>query len=355
MHVFFNSGMPTIYFWLTLFLLAIALDNIFSLRRKRKETKEKLAEIYYQKLNQEKAKETETQRKKEEIKAEAKKKKEEAKLKAAEIKRKKVEAKAETKRKKEEAKLRAAEIKRKKELAISKAAELKRKKEEIKARLSEEKEKKEEAKRKKNEAEEIPDETKIKIEKIANFEVIDIEQLSEKVSSLRHLGIGVSDAPTVMEVDDLRSPETLMDFKRNKVAIKPTQKMLKDIAIEPEARLAYIEETGIDVEPLWIQHKEFPWLFARLCGISDDYNHIVEIKCGATAYIQARNNKITDYCNVQLQHMMMVTGLDKIDYWCFWQGRKGILQIVERDEEFIDKLFQAELEFINNLNKEEDQ
>jgi len=330
MDVFYNSGMPTIYFWLTLFFFAIALDNIYSLRRKRKETKEKLAEIYYQKLDQEKAQEAETKRKKD-------------------------DAETEAKRKKEEVKLRAAEIKRKKELAISKAAELKQKKEEIKARLSKEKKEKAEAKRKEEEPDVKLNETKIKIEKIANFEVIDTQQLMDKVRALRHSGIGVSDAPTVMEVDDLRSPETLMDLKKNKVIIKPTQKMLKDIAIEPEARLAYIEETGIDVEPLWLKHKEFPWLFARLCGISDDYNHIVEIKCGATAYLQARNNKITDYCNVQLQHMMMVTGLDKIDYWCFWQGKKGILQVVKRDDEFIDKLFQAELEFIKDLNNEEDQ
>ena len=158
-----------------------------------------------------------------------------------------------------------------------------------------------------------------------------------------------------MEVDDLRTPETLIDIKRNKVNTKPTQKMLKELSIEPEARVAYIEEKGIEVEPLWLQHNEFPWLIARVSGISSDYRHIVEIKSGATAYVQARNKKITDYCNVQLQHLMMITGLDKIDYWCYWQGRKGILQVVERDDEFIDKLFQAELEFINSLTNEEDQ
>ena len=191
MDVFYNSGMPTIYFWLTLFFFAIALDNIYSLRRKRKETKEKLAEIYYQKLDQEKAQEAETKRKKD-------------------------DAETEAKRKKEEVKLRAAEIKRKKELAISKAAELKQKKEEIKARLSKEKKEKAEAKRKEEEPDVKLNETKIKIEKIANFEVIDTQQLMDKVRALRHSGIGVSDAPTVMEVDDLRSPETLMDLKKIK-------------------------------------------------------------------------------------------------------------------------------------------
>ena len=42
----FNDRKPTTYLWLALIILAIALDKVFSLSRKRKEKKAKKAEIY---------------------------------------------------------------------------------------------------------------------------------------------------------------------------------------------------------------------------------------------------------------------------------------------------------------------
>ena len=361
MHVFFNSGMPTIYFWLTLFLLAIALDNIFSLRRKRKETKEKLAEIYYQKLNQEKAKEAETQRKKEDIKAEAKKKKEEAKLRAAEIKRKKVEAEAEAKKKKEEAKLRAAEIKRKKELAISKAAELKRKKEEIKARLSEEKEKKEETKlradeikRKEEEAELELNETKVIIEKSANFKVLYFDQKSDEWMKLIKDSIDESDAPIIMELDTAISADDLLFTKKRKDQKRYRSKILKQLSLKPEARSAYINKTELELERMCIKHNKFPWLIASLDGISSDFESIVEFDCSASSYWKAKNNKISDISYAKLQHLLMVSGSNTIDYWCYWPGKEGILQKVERNDPYINSLFKSQLEFVNNLINEYD-
>ena len=93
--LFFNSGKPTIYFWLGLIFSAIALDNIFSLRRKRKEAKVKLAEIKLAEIKLAEIKLAEKAKIKEAVDlANAKLEQEKAKFRTAEIKRKKEEAKA---------------------------------------------------------------------------------------------------------------------------------------------------------------------------------------------------------------------------------------------------------------------
>ncbi|WP_416688333.1 MutH/Sau3AI family endonuclease [Candidatus Pseudothioglobus sp. Uisw_041] len=96
--VFFNSGKPTIYFWLALIFSALALDNIFSLKRKRKESRVKLAEIKLAEIKQsaEKAKIKEAV-----DLANVKLEQEKAKFRAAEIERKKEEAKAKLAEKKQ--------------------------------------------------------------------------------------------------------------------------------------------------------------------------------------------------------------------------------------------------------------
>ena len=93
--LFFNSGKPTIYFWLGLIFSAIALNNIFSLRRKRKEAKVKLAEIKLAEIKLAEIKLAEKAKIKEAVDlANAKLEQEKAKFRTAEIKRKKEEAKA---------------------------------------------------------------------------------------------------------------------------------------------------------------------------------------------------------------------------------------------------------------------
>ena len=85
-------------------------------------------------------------------------------------------------------------------------------------------------------------------------------------------------------------------------------------------------------------------------GITDDFSHIVEIKCGRSAYSQANKGKVPSSYYGQLQHRLLITGLDTVDYWCYWLGAKGILQTVNRDESYIRRLLQAEMEFTKILN-----
>jgi putative phage-type endonuclease len=182
------------------------------------------------------------------------------------------------------------------------------------------------------------------------FYVIDLEQGTEEWLAWRHSGIGASDAPTVMGENRFQSASDLLHQKRNKTDVESNEQMMLGKSLEQEARDLYVDETGMPVKPLCLQSKEHPWLIASLDGITDDYSHIVEIKCGRSAYWQAHKGKVPDYYYGQLQHQLMITGLDAIDYWCYWSGQKGILQTISRNDTYITRLLRAEKAFIKELN-----
>jgi putative phage-type endonuclease len=183
------------------------------------------------------------------------------------------------------------------------------------------------------------------------FHVIDLEQGTEEWLDWRHSGIGASEASTVMGDNRFQSPSELLYQKKNKINTEPNEKMRLGTSLEPEARDLYIEETGMQIEPLCLQSKEYSWLIASMDGITDDYSHIVEIKCGKSAYWQANKGTVPSYYYGQLQHQLMITGLDYVDYWCYWPGYKGILQAVTRDKPYIRRLLQAEMEFMDQLDE----
>lgn len=180
--------------------------------------------------------------------------------------------------------------------------------------------------------------------------MLNLEQGTEAWLNWRHSGIGASEASIVMNDNKFQSPSELLYQKRNKINTEPNEKMLLGTSLEPEARDLYIEETDMLVEPLCLQSKKYSWLIASMDGITYDYNHIVEIKCGQSAYWQANKGKVPSYYYGQLQHQLMITGLKSVDYWCYWPGYKGILQVVNRDESYIKRLLQAEIEFMDKLN-----
>jgi putative phage-type endonuclease len=181
--------------------------------------------------------------------------------------------------------------------------------------------------------------------------VLDLEQGTEEWLDWRHSGIGASEASTVMGDNRFQSSSELLYQKRNKINTEPNEKMRLGTSLEQDARDLYIEETGMPVEPLCLQSKEHSWLIASMDGITDDYGHIVEIKCGKSAYWQANKGKVPSYYYGQLQHQLMITGLDSVDYWCYWPGYKGILQTVTRDKPYTRRLLQAEMEFMEQLDE----
>ena len=195
--------------------------------------------------------------------------------------------------------------------------------------------------------------SKVRTEKTSlGFNVLHFEQGSKEWLEWRHTGIGASDASTVMGDNRFESPEELLHAKKNRINEPPNEAMKKGTRLEPIARDLYISETGIKVVPLCLQDKKYPWIIASMDGITKDFTHIVEIKCGKSAYWQARKRiGPPDYYYGQLQHQMMITGLKEVDYFCYWPDETSVLQVVKRDENYIKSMFRAEQEFMRRLNE----
>ena len=182
-----------------------------------------------------------------------------------------------------------------------------------------------------------------------HFKIIELEQGTQQWLNWRHSGIGASDASTIMGENRFKSPDELLHEKKHKIDTKPNEKMRKGTALEPKARSLYQKNTKKVVQPICIQSNSYSWIIASLDGISNDYKSLVEIKCGESAYRQAARGIVPDYYFGQLQHQLMVTGLNLLDYWCYWPGEKGILIKVKRDNSYIKRLFKQEEKFYQSM------
>ncbi|SVE05108.1 uncharacterized protein METZ01_LOCUS457962, partial [marine metagenome] len=164
----------------------------------------------------------------------------------------------------------------------------------------------------------------------------------------RHKGIDSNDAISIILAGEWT--DKLLHSKRDKDNIENSQELDLNPDLIQEARDQYEEKSGIKVFPLFIQDRRFPWLQASIDGFSEDFNKIVKISSTDEAYKNAEKNI---FPKTQLQHLLMITGLEEIDYWCYLQNKKGILMTVSRDQSFISKLYKAEKEFAEKLNMKE--
>ena len=80
-------------------------------------------------------------------------------------------------------------------------------------------------------------------------------------------------------------------------------------------------------------------------GITEALDAVVEIKCGDSVYRKTSDcGRPPDYYYGQLQHILAVTGLPAIDFWCYLPGLPELLVPVERDDAYIRRLLEAEFE-----------
>ena len=182
----------------------------------------------------------------------------------------------------------------------------------------------------------------------SEYFIVEFQQGSKEWLQWRHQGIGASDAPTVMGENRFENPSNLMRQKQGPVKFtnRQNERMALGTQLEPEARSLYISRTGNEVEPVCIQSSRYEWLRASLDGLTATGDAVVEIKCGASAYRRVSEfHTVPDYYYGQVQHILAITGLNSLDFWCYWPGSPAILLPVNRNDTYIEKLIQRELEF----------
>jgi putative phage-type endonuclease len=181
------------------------------------------------------------------------------------------------------------------------------------------------------------------------YKEVHLEQGSDAWLNWRSGGIGASDASTIMGENRFKQADELLYEKIHQVNTPVNAAMMEGTRLEPEARRAYEEEKNADVVPLCIESVEYPWLRASLDGISKQRDLLVEIKCGRSSMRKAQQGEIPDYYYGQIQHQLMITGLEVIDYWCYRPECGGILLQAERDDTYMKELFEVERKFFEEL------
>ena len=185
-----------------------------------------------------------------------------------------------------------------------------------------------------------------------DFDLLDLEQGSDEWHSWRASGIGASEASSIMGENRWKSRRQLFDQKLDAYLGFSDGRGLENMAmaegtrLEPIARQAYIEQTGIAVEPICIQSRRYPWMLASLDGLCIESKTVIEIKCGNSAYrYTSQSGRVPDYYYAQLQHILAICEFEGIDFWCFIQKKTPILISVPRNQSYIEDLVDREVIF----------
>ena len=179
------------------------------------------------------------------------------------------------------------------------------------------------------------------------FNIVEHKQRTDAWREWRHQGIGASDAPIIMGENPWKNVSGLLSLKKEP-ACDPGRNAAMNYGedCEPAALGSYIQKKGIVVSPLCLESRDRPWMRASLDGISEDYSTVVEIKCGLSIYRKiSQYRMVPTYYNGQLQHILALTGLDSLDFWCFLPNRPGLLVKIQRNDSYINRLIDAETEF----------
>ena len=186
-----------------------------------------------------------------------------------------------------------------------------------------------------------------------HFTIVAHEQGSAAWREWRHKGIGASDASTIMGENRFKSAAELLQEKHGPARdFGQNAAMARGTELEPEARQLYIAKTGRDVRPACLQSTRYDWLRASLDGLAINYDAVVEVKCGQSAYPTAsQTHSVPDYYYGQMQHILAVTSLDSLDFWCYWPGYTPVLIPVPRNVSYIERLLKTELEFWNHVQR----
>jgi putative phage-type endonuclease len=179
-----------------------------------------------------------------------------------------------------------------------------------------------------------------------HYTIVNLQQNTPAWLEWRNQGIGASDAPAIMGENPWKSVDYLLREKCTGKVYDPNAAMARGAGLEPEARKCYERKFGIRIAAACLQSTRYEWLRASVDGLAADGSTVVEIKCGESVYRKsAATREVPDYYFGQLQHILAVTGLHEIDFWCYLPSRPEVHIAVARDDGYIKRLLEAEHAF----------
>ena len=181
------------------------------------------------------------------------------------------------------------------------------------------------------------------------YKEILLEQGSPAWKAYRQGHIGASDAPIIMTLSPWTTPHQLWEYKLGLKDPSPmTPKMQRGVDLEPIARQICIEHHDINFIPKVFESIEHPFLCASLDGFSKEKNMILEIKCpNDDTHNLAILGHIKDYYMCQLQHQMMISGVDECLYMSYNPDHPNSVAYIDvyLDQQYVDMILKVEKYF----------
>jgi putative phage-type endonuclease len=170
------------------------------------------------------------------------------------------------------------------------------------------------------------------------MKIINVEQGSQEWLSWRKTTITATDCPSIMGSSPWSTEYKCWQRKLSLVEEETSNDaMERGKRLEPEARVQFIQQYGIEMFPKVVESSEFEFLGASLDGISHFGDYILEIKCGGSKlHNMALHGIIPEYYLHQIQHQLIVTKAEKAFYYSY-NGNDGICIEVLPDPTFFDK------------------
>jgi len=183
------------------------------------------------------------------------------------------------------------------------------------------------------------------------FKIIPLQQQSSEWKEFRRGKIGSSDAPSIMNESPWETPLQCWERHVFRLEKETTSAMTRGIELEPKARQWVNDLLRCNYQPVVIQSIEHPDLLASLDGYycQEGKHYLLEIKCpNQKDHEIALSKKVPAHYWPQLQHQMMVAGVDSMLY-ASYDGNDGIAFSVPRDRDYCEKLLSSEMAFLANL------
>ena len=169
--------------------------------------------------------------------------------------------------------------------------------------------------------------------------IIQLAQGSPEWHAYRQSRRNASESAAVLGLSPWMTPYQLWLVKTGRSETRVTHAMQRGTDLEPLARAAYEDQTGLVMQPLVLEAGDYS---ASLDGMTLEGDLVLEIKCPlrgtrSDLWQDVQSGQVPAYYAIQVQHQLMVSGADLAHLWVF-DGSKGILHAIERDGSAMERI-----------------
>jgi putative phage-type endonuclease len=169
--------------------------------------------------------------------------------------------------------------------------------------------------------------------------IVQLTQGSPEWLAYRLAKRNASESAAVLGLSPWTTPYQLWLIKTGRSVQAANHAMLRGMELEPAARAAYEEETGLVMQPLVLELGAYS---ASLDGMTLGADLILEIKCpmrGSNSQLwqDVAAGLVPAHYGIQIQHQLMVSEAASAHLWVF-DGQRGVLHCIDRDEACMERI-----------------